>query len=326
MSSRPDTPQQPSDAPKAGAPQPSLFDELSDQPVPYVLTARARRVVAPDSLPPLAVLSGGEEPAEDEVGEALAEAADAALDAPIDLVPVGPLPVATSSGTPPAILEDSAAEAEEDDDLDDPRRARARALRRAGSSLDRIATELGLEEGRIAAWTDDVAPAPSAVRRERAAERHVAEELPVAFVSGRAAARAAWARGTAVSSGAAMVAGLAEVTPFAVRLRGEVGVVAGVLQWLRDAVVVTPHTVSAQVAAAPGRAMDRVAHEVAARLQVELDRVRARPWAEAPDADAVEVTVRIADPHLAGTVAGWREALLRSLVGEGEDPGVAVAG
>lgn len=300
--------------------QPSLLDAMADEPVPFVLTARARRAIAPESLPPLALLAGGHEPAstDEEVGDALADAAEGLgdVDAPIAFVPADH--PATGSTHP-----DGVEESVDEEDLADPRRARARALRRAGTSADAIATELGVEHARVERWTADVAPAVPAVRRQRAAERRHATDLPSAYVSGRAAARAAWQRGTAVSSGAAMVAGMAEVTPFAVRLRGELGVVAGILQWLRDAVVVAPGAVSAQVAAAPGSPLDRVAHDVAARLQLDLARVAAHPWADAPDRDACEVSVRIADPHLAGTVAGWREGLLASLVG---DPVAAVAG
>ncbi len=270
--------------------QPSLLDAMADEPVPFVLTVRARRAVAPDSLPALSLLAGGERSIpshEDEVGDALADAADAFE--------------------------------EDEEDLLDPRRARARALRRAGTPVDTIVIELGAEPTQVVRWTADVTAGAPMTRASAPAAPRTDPDLPSAFVSGRAAARAAWLRGTAVSSGAAMVAGLADVTPFAVRLRGEVGVVAGVLQWLRDAVVVPPSSVSVQVASAPGNALDRIAHDVASRLQVDLDRVSPRPWPGAPDREAIEVTVRIADPHLAGTVSGWRAALLATLIEETQE-------
>lgn len=238
--------------------QPSLLDDEAGHPVPYSLTARARRVVAPESLPSLVVVAA-------------------------------------------------------DDDLDDPRRPRARALRRAGTRPEAIAAELGVELTLVARWTDDVAPAPKAVRRQSAAEHRRDRELPVAYVTGRAAARSAWRRG-APAMGAAMVAGMAEVTPFAVRLHGEPGTVAGVLQWLRDTQVVAESAIRVQVLAAPGCSMDVVAHDMARRLNVPTVQVQARAWDQAPDADAVEVQVRIGDPRLAGTIDGWREELLASLV------------
>ncbi len=256
--------------------QPSLLDEEL-APVPFTLTARARRVVAPESLPSLAI-------------------------------------VTTSDGVDPK--DDGEQEA---DDTADPRRARARALRRAGVTIEVIATELGVEAERAIRWTDDVTPAKPAQRRQEVSLRRRDQEAPAAYVSGRAAARAAWKRGTAVSHGAAMAAGFAEVTPFAVRLRGELAVVAGILQWLRDATGVQDTVVRAQVAAAPGAALDEVAHRVAQRLRLPVEEIATRPWADAPDADAVEVAVRIADPHLAGTIAGWREGLLAELLA---DPGL----
>lgn len=282
--------------------QPSLLDvDDAAQPVPFTLTARARRVVAPETLPSLTV-----------VGRTLSEA-------PFEA---------------PALGDASDGDAEGVDDLFDPRRARARALRRAGASEKSIAAELGMPTTTIAAWTEDVTPSPRARHRKQVAANRRERDLPVAWVTGRAAARAAWRRGEG-SHLAAMVTGMADVTPFAVRLRGDVDTIAVVLRWLRDNLAIDEHCLRAQVLSAPGEAMDRVTHLVAEQLGLPIERVHSRPWADAPDADAKLVHLRISDPGVAGTIDGWRTELLadsgapqHQVACSDVDPlaGVAVAG
>jgi hypothetical protein len=90
------------------APQPSLpFDGVADAPIPYSLTARARRTVAPDDLPALRVISDPPAP------------------------------------TTPA---DAGAAQQLDDERSDTRPARARALARAGTPLPAIAQQLDVDE------------------------------------------------------------------------------------------------------------------------------------------------------------------------------------
>ncbi|MFP4312286.1 MAG: hypothetical protein ACLFS9_09965, partial [Nitriliruptoraceae bacterium] len=87
-----------------GAADPAGADH--DQPIGFALTARARRVVAPDSLPELSVVPAVAEPVEE--------------------------------------------------DPDDTRPARARALRRAGVPVARIAAQLDIDPLLVTAWTGAV--------------------------------------------------------------------------------------------------------------------------------------------------------------------------
>lgn len=248
--------------------QPSLLDldAAGDAPVPFLLTARARRVIDPESLPSLEVVA-------------------------------------------PTIP--SRADPEDDEVLVDPRRSRARALRRAGMLPEVIAADLDADLELVLRWTQDVEPAKRTAPHPAARRRRTAEPaLPAAFVTARAAARAAWKRGPEI--GAAMVAGMAEVTPFAVRLRGELPTIVGALQWLRDSQAVPDARMRVQVEAAANRSADVVAHEVASRLQLPADVVQVRAVSRI-DEDDLDVSVRIGDPRLAGTITGWRDSLLAEL-------------
>lgn len=105
----------------------SASRRTSEAPVDYVLTARARRAVAPDTLPELTLLPGDDE---------------------IDPV----------EGDPTAA---------EDFDPHDPRPARARALRRSGRTVAAIAAVLKVDEDLAARWCADVDPAQSRRGRAR---------------------------------------------------------------------------------------------------------------------------------------------------------------
>jgi hypothetical protein len=61
---------------------------------------------------------------------------------------------------------------------------------------------------------------------------------------------------------------------------------------------------------APVVAGDVEAHALADQLGVPVERVSTTRWRTAPDPDAVEVSLRIADPQAAARLAGWRDALL----------------
>lgn len=116
--------------PRAGALSlPLPFDDEMDAPVGFALTARARRVVAPATLPALSVVR-----------------------------------TATSrpglvAGTPSGPVGDGASSDGPDELADDPRDlrpARARALRRAGLDPATIATRLGVDEAMARRWVADV--------------------------------------------------------------------------------------------------------------------------------------------------------------------------
>lgn len=266
-----------------------------DGPVPFTLTARARRAVAPGSLPSLRVVP---EPDGRSQGPTLHDAA------PVDL-----------------------------DDPHDTRPSRARALRRAGVGLEEIARELEVDELVVRAWVDEVEPVHSARRRLRAvrrpevaagderATRQLVERRQAAdrFREVRAVARAdAVARldDPDFATGLALVAGLLETGLHAavvtVRRRS---VAAAVVRWLVGTAEVDPQRIRVLLRIAPQAPGDVAAHAWAEALQLPADQVSYTRWRAAPDAEAEEATVRIADPSASARLEGWQAALLDAIGG-----------
>jgi hypothetical protein len=238
--------------------QPALpFDtEPGESPIGYVLTARARRAVAPESLPDLSVVSG-----------------DHAAREPFD--------------------------------PHDSRPARARALRRAGRSVEEVAALLDVTPEVVARWTDGVAP----VRRRRHAPRPTPDDI-----GGRAEARdealqtlaRAGASDTAL---AGMVAGLAKVAGGAVTVTPpDRSLAVPVVAWLRRHGV-GPDAVHLLVAAGPAVERDLAAQHWAEVCGVPRAHVTHAPLPDARDPDELRVTVRITDARLVTEVLGWRDAL-----------------
>lgn len=232
------------------AEQLSLGDSAWEEPVGYRLTARARRIVAPASVPELAVV---------------------------------PAPV-------------------EDDELgpNDPRRARARALRRSGRSVDEIAEELQVSATHVSDWCGGVSP-----RRRR--PRQVPTPLPrateVAAVALDATERAAAVGGLA--------AALADVSAHAVTFSvPELPVAVAIVAWLRALPEADGVRIRVILEAGRDQARDVVAHAWAERLDVPLDHVTVTAWHGAPSTEALRATIRVADPRVASLVAGWRAALV----------------
>lgn len=267
--------------------QPRLDLDLDD-PVPYVLTARARRTVAPGSLPPLAVVPDDQDAARTgELGDR-GEAADAA-----------------------------AGESDEPEGRDT-RRSRARALARAGVPPPDIAAEVEAPLDAVLAWIDGVVPTRAARRRLRAVQ---VVEMPaqpkdpdLAFASARdLAARAAAVR---LSSDARFAAGVGLVSGRA-RLdrRGAVltlddaQTAAALLTWLRSVLPLADDRIRLLLRLAPQLAADRVVDRWAETLRIEASRLRHTRWSGAPTATSVELDVTLTSAEIAGTLAGWRDAL-----------------
>lgn len=303
-------PEQPSPPPRAtagdavGEPTqapPAVQEALPlalDAPIPYALTARARRYVAPDGLPDLAVVARGTTASAVGRPESREARPDQRQRRIMDAAPI---------------------------DLDDPhdtRPSRARALRRAGLGVADIAGELDAEDLEVRAWIDGVTPVRSATRRLRAVDAAARDEAAHAaarqrFDQARLAGREEAADrldDPSVTTGLALLSGVAEIGPHAVLCTvREPAVGAAVLGWLRRVVDIQPARVRVLLRLAPQVAADQAAHDWAAQLDVAPDAVAYTRWRGAPDAEAVEATIRIADPRLAGRLAGWREALLTTL-------------
>ncbi|MBW3620875.1 MAG: hypothetical protein KY461_11565, partial [Actinobacteria bacterium] len=286
------------------------FDAALDDPIPFALTARARRAIAPDSLPQLTLL---DDPSS-------APAADVAAEEPA------------------ALAFEDAVDADPEDPADT-RPARARALRHAGIDVDQIAEELAVDELVVRAWVDDITPVRSATRRLRSvpagptpapaqrarveARRRRAEEAYEATRTGarRAAADRIAADPTFVS-GLGLVTGVAEVSPQGIVLTTrDLDVARAAVRWLTGTVEVDPTRVRVLLRLAPQVAADVTVHAWQGATGLPKERFTTARWRQAPTADAVEAMVRIADPRVAGALAGWRDALLGSFA-DGADSGL----
>lgn len=279
------------------------FDAAVDEPIPYALTARARRAVAPQTLPGLTLLPEADDPA-DVAQPSLSEVVPDALDDPSDL-----------------------------------RSARARALRHAGVDIDDIAGELGVDPIVVRAWVDDIAPVRSARRRLRAVPsrpgaatgpapgvgdaRRRAEAVFEATRSGaRRAARDRVDADPAFVRGLGLVTGVAEVSPQAVVVTTrDVAVARAAVRWLTGTVELDAARLRVLLRLAPQVAADLAVHAWQEAIGVAGERIQHTRWRQAPTATSVEAIIRITDPRVAGALAGWRDALLGAFDGTVSDPG-----
>lgn len=255
--------------------QPLPFDDESDDPVPYSLTARARRAVAPEALPALEVVP--------DAGDATGVAED---------VP----------GT-----EDGALDA-----AGDTRPSRARALRRAGLSLEAIARQLDADELAVRAWLGGLA-GRARVHRRVARHAHgdaVAGARAVERERARARAPERIRRDPAFAAGLGLVAGTADIDAHGIavttrnpRLAATVGA------WLVEHAAVPRSRLRVVLRLGRDVAADRARHRWAQELGLAIEQIiHTRVGNTAPDDE--EALLRIGDARVAATVAGWADALL----------------
>jgi hypothetical protein len=278
---------------------PLPFDDEAERPIAFSLTARARRTVAPEALPTLRVVRP---------------------------VVRGPGPDGTS-GDRSAVRVPRRVDDPADDDPSDTRPARARALRRAGVDPAAIATQLGVDELLVRAWTGGVvAPRHAARTRDGVvpgplpAVDEGAE--PAAVRATRDAAREDATRRLAAEPGLAaglgVLAGVAELGPRAITVTTADPRVAGrIVRWLVDVLDVDPAAVRLVLRVGPRAAADLARHRWGRAVGLDPERVRTtRAGATADDA-AVEGVLRVAGADLAATAAGWCDALLDGDVSAG---------
>lgn len=283
------------------------FDAALDEPIAFTLTARARRAIAPDTLPELTVLSD----------EAAGPDADGGGDAEqTSLTEILPTQL---------------------DDPHDTRTARARALRHAGVDVDQIADELDIDPLAVRVWVDDITPVRSASRRLHAVDgraaptraqraRHAArrrradEAFAVVRSTARRAARDRVAADPGFVSGLGLVSGVAELSPQAVVLTTrDVAVGRAAMRWLAGTLDIDLARVRVLLRLAPQVAADVARHAWHDATGLPTERITHTRWRQAPTAASVEAMIRIADPQVAGALAGWRDALLGSFDDEATD-------
>lgn len=266
-------------------------EDADDRPIGFALTSRARREVAPETLPALAVLpgEGGDGPS----GER--RDADGALEDP-----------------------------------DDTRPARARALRRAGVPLQRIASQLGARTFLVAAWVGESAPEDADPARDQTTdgERAADAEEAQAEVASALARAAAAERGRqrlredpGFAAGIALVAGVAAVDRHAVTVttRSE-RVARQALWWMLSEVPRAGSTARVILRVGPSVAGDVARRRAAAVLGIDQALIGWTRWRGAPDPAALEWRVRLGDPGAAAVIGGGIDALF-----EPEEPALDLA-
>lgn len=277
------------DAEQGSSPDPEQqalpFDDEDDAPIDFALTAAAHRVVASDGPPPLQVAP---EPAEDEGDDQPDE---------VELVY---------------------------DDPSDTRPSRARALRRAGLSVTAIADQLQVSEEVAQAWIDEVVPAapprqrrqltsgapprPQPVRQRTTDEDEVGWQLVRAEAARDAVTRLADDPSFALGLG--LLAGLRDAAGTGLTLTtGDPVLATRLMGWLREHADADETDVRIVLRLGRDVAGDLARHRWAQQLGVDPARVAATRSRGSLAPDAVEALLRVTDPALAATLAGWCDAL-----------------
>lgn len=271
----------PGDAVDEAAELPNTGDH--DRPIGFALTARARRVVAPDSLPDLAVVP------------ARPVTPDGEADAPGDTRPARARAL-RRAGVPAATI---AAQLDADPLL-----------------VTAWTGEVGVHAHRRSGTGGDVAPpgAPALGQEQTAMasddhEQETARALARAEAAQQARARLAVDPMAAVGLG--LLAAVAEVDAHAVTVTSDdVRIVRRALQSLMGERPEARDLARVVVRVGPGAAGDLVRHRTAATLGLDVSQVTWTRWRTPPRPDAVRTLLRVADPGLADDVAGMVEAVL----------------
>ncbi|MEX2551170.1 MAG: hypothetical protein WD638_13175 [Nitriliruptoraceae bacterium] len=261
-------------------PIPFVLAAAEEEPVGFALTARARRAVAPDSLPDLTLVQ------RDGAAPAPTPDPDGGVDRPGDTRPARARAL-RRAGVPTGEIAEQ---------LDaDPLTVAAWVGEVAPTGRRRSSARL-----------QAVAPTP-AVSDET--EEELAHHLARADAASRARGRLREDAPFAVGVG--LLAAIATVDRHAVTLRSaDLRVVGRVLRWLgTEAPGITDQArVIARVG--PQLAGDLARHRVADHLGLALEQVSWTRWRGASDPSGLEVLVRLADPSGVTMVAGWIDAAL----------------
>lgn len=277
-------------------------DPDHERPIGFALTARARRAVAPATLPALRVVA-------DHRRGGAAEPADGALEEPGDTRPararalrragVPVTEIARQLGTDTLAVAAWVGEVA-------PRSHRARGSRTpepaggAGGPAD------------AAGPPPAVAPGGGADAATAAAERQeeeLAHHLARAAAAEQARQRLDHDAGFALGVG--ILASLAEIDQHAITLTAAgPQLVARALEVLVAEAADVRDRVRVIVRVGPEAAGDLVRHRTATALGLDPAQVTWTRWRGAARPDAIQLLARVADPDLAATVGGWVDTAL----------------
>ncbi len=285
----------PLDAPVAGDPDPG-GDSAHEQPIGFALTVRARRAVAPATLPDLSVVA--------DRSASTYDPDDGALDEPGDTRPARARAL-RRAGVPLSeiarqLTTDTLTVAAWVGEVAPQRRRQAGPSRTGGPAVADVAQP-------------SVTQPPS--EQEPGEQEPGDDDAAVAHHLARAAAadqaRARLRSDAAFALGVGALAGIAEVDPHAITLTASsAALVARALAVLceEEPQVRSRARVIARVG--PAVAGDLVRHRTATALGVDPTQVNWTRWRGAAVEEAVQLLVRIAEPDLAAAVAGWVDAAL----------------
>jgi hypothetical protein len=294
------------------------FDDEAERPVPYALTARARREVAPEAVPDLEVVPPV--PAKDDPSDATRTTDPRGRSTAT--APARRGRPAASRGGQPASRRPAGHPTEDDGALDEPadtRPSRARALRRAGVGVPQIARQLGVEELTVRAWVGDLGGAPGA--HHQAGGLVALPGLPAAGVgadpAGRRRERAReegrlrLRQDPRFAAGLGLLVGAGEVDAHGVGVRThDPRVVAAIIDWLTEYGGVRPERIRVVLRLGPKVAGDLARHTWSGELRLPLEQLTHTRWRGAPDPQAVEALLHVTDERLAARLTGWMQALL----------------
>lgn len=314
---------------------PLPYDDEAERPLGLVLTARGRRAIAAADLPDLQVVP---DPAPGPVPAPAAEPAPAVAPLPIEEDPSDTRPsrarALRRAGRSPARI---AEQLEVDEllvrawvaDVAPFRGRRRRVVTEEGPAAEHEGAERGVDDEHERDLARARARHPSAGARHRRTVLPGAgvrddglEEQRTSFQLARAAAcqeaHRSRLRDPAFAAGVGLVAGTAEFDPHAVTMTtSDPELASAVLSWVRQQMPVEEARIRVVLRVGPRGAGDLAAHRWARALAVDRGRVAVTTWRNAPAEDAEQVLLRIADPTVAATLAGWRDALLHP---SGSDP------
>ena len=259
-----------------------------DEPVPFALTVRARRAVAPEQLPDLRLLDGPDDGALDRAGDPrpaqaralrrsglTTEAVAARLG--VDELVARAWVTDTRAATGPlrGPFPDSRGVTAPTQDVRD---GQARPVG-PGDGKDRVSRqERGLGRG--------------LARAE--AHRDALDRLE---------------KDPRFAATVGFLAGMVEVEPTGLScVTSRQRTASRLLGRLREEFDLPPHLVRAVLRIAPGVAGDLARHAWSRALDLPLERMVHTRWRGAGSPDAVEVMLRIGDEDIAATVAGWLDA------------------
>ena len=283
-------------APATGAvdrpPVPSTVDETAtdhDRPIGFALTARARRAVAPGSLPVLRVVADGA--AQEPEGGGTIEEPDDTRPARARALRRAGVPVsaiASQLDADPLVVTAWVGEV-------------APSRRRGGRAAPR-----GQAAPAAASVDTTTPPAPNGPEDDQ-------EELAAQLARAAAAtqARTRLLRDPRFAVAVGLLAATATVDRHAVTITAtDARQVARALDAVREQAPEGIGLLRVILRLGPTVAADLARHRVAAELGIAAEQISWTRWRSAPKPDAVQLLARIGDPSLAASVAGWIDAVL----------------